>query len=306
MADPFNGILLVDKEEGQTSYSAVRKVKRAMGVRKVGHGGTLDPFATGLLIILLGQGTKLSPFLMSEVKKYYGVARLGVETDTLDATGRVVRSTAVPKISVEQIREKAALLTGEIEQTPPAYSAVKCNGRRAYEMARKGLVPRLGKRKRIVHSFYILDVDLPDIAIEVNCSKGTYVRSLAAEMGRELGTGAHLRSLRRLAIGDFTVENAVKSSLICSIECGHLKARIIPLRHALPLMPEIELDERLARKIRHGYQPAPEELFHGDRVNGTEHRQVKAVKDQELVAILEVGMCNSLNGFGIKLKRVFT
>ena len=183
MGHRIDGILLVNKIKGETSHDVVKKVKAAFGLKncKVGHAGTLDPFATGLLIILLGQGTKLSRFIMSEDKVYRGTMRLGVETDTLDCTGSVVHKVTVSELGIEQIREKARQFVGEIEQLPPVYSAVKYKGTRAYKLARRGEEMSLKKRNVTVYSLRILSVDLPDVTMEVRCSSGTYIRSLAAD-----------------------------------------------------------------------------------------------------------------------------
>jgi tRNA pseudouridine55 synthase len=143
-----DGVLLVDKEEGLSSFDAVRRVRRILGVKKAGHAGTLDPFATGLLVILLGQGTKLSPFLMTGRKRYLATLRLGIETDTLDLTGQVVRTRPVPALGPEEVLEKTHLFLGDVEQVPPSFSAVKHEGRRAYELARQGIFRCLEKKNR--------------------------------------------------------------------------------------------------------------------------------------------------------------
>jgi tRNA pseudouridine55 synthase len=244
-----DGILLLDKDEGESSFSAVRKVRKRLAAGKAGHAGTLDPFATGLLVILLGQGTKLFPYLAAEDKEYRATLHLGVETDTLDLTGRVVHTAPVPDLEPGFIREKAKELEGEIEQSPPAYSAVHHEGKRAYELARKGVPLELEKRKVRVHRMDVVSVDLPEVSLIVRCSKGTYVRSLAAEMGRRLGPGAHLKALRRISSGPFRVENAVS---LGSPE--ELSSRIISLRDALPHLTEVVVESETARRIAQGIQ----------------------------------------------------
>jgi len=309
MEYPIDGILLVDKEEGETSYSVVRSVKSAFGglkVQKVGHAGTLDPFATGLLIILLGQGTKLSRFIMSEGKVYTATLRLGVETDTLDPTGRQVRTSAVPDLSLGYIQEKARIFVGDIEQVPPIYSAIKYKGERAYKLARRGLKPDLKKRKVTIGSIRILSVDLPDVTMEVRCSSGTYVRSLAAALGKELGPGGHLKSLRRSASGSFEARNALSSKEISAK--GNRKIfrdKVIPLRDAVPGMPEVEVDRFLAEKVRHGYQPALEGLTEEFNLAGRVGGHVKIVVDDRLVAIVELIKTRRVGHSKIKIERVF-
>ena len=168
-----DGIILIDKREGETSSDVVRKVKRALGVRKVGHAGTLDPFATGLLIILLGEGTKLSRYVMAGEKRYRARLTLGIETDTFDLTGQVVQTRTVPALTPEWVQQTALQFVGEIEQVPPAFSAVKHEGTRAYKLARKGIEFDLPRRKVAIRSITISDLGLPDLTMEVTCSSGT-------------------------------------------------------------------------------------------------------------------------------------
>ncbi len=310
MGHQIDGILLIDKTEGETSHDVVKKVKTALGLKgcKVGHAGTLDPFATGLLIILLGQGTKLSRFIMSQKKVYSGTMRLGVETDTLDCTGSVVRTGTVPDLAIEQIREKARQFVGEIEQSPPVFSAVKYKGTRAYKLARRGEEISLKKKNVTVYSFRIYSVDLPDVTMEVRCSSGTYIRSLAADLGKGLGPGGHLTSLRRLASGNFKSEDALDSGELLSKDrelFSVLRDKVIPLRAALPGMQEIEVGDLLAKKIRHGYQPVLGD-FAGERdMTGFEDGNVKLVRDGELVAIMKSNKSGGVDHEKIRIERVF-
>ena len=303
-----DGILLIDKIEGETSIGVVKKVRRLMKVGKVGHAGTLDPFASGLLIILLGRGTKLSRFIMSENKIYLATIRLGVETDTLDHTGRVVSISDVPEINQEYIQERAQGFVGEdIEQVPPSYSAVKYRGKRAYKLARSGFQIDLHKRKVTVHSIRILSVKLPDVAMEVRCSGGTYIRSLAADLGRSLGTGGHLRSLRRLASGSFEVQHALSSREISTkLDRSIFGEKVIPLRAALPSMHEIEVEELLAEKVRHGYQPTREELTISPNVTGIENGHIKLVRRGHLVAIAKILKSEGGGHNEVRIERVFS
>ena len=300
---------MIDKCEGETSYDVVRKVKSAFGgsrLQKVGHAGTLDPFATGLLIILLGQGTKLSPFIMSGKKVYLATMGLGVETDTLDSTGRVIRTGVVPEMRPEYIQDKARGFVGDIEQLPPVYSAVKYKGVRAYKLARRGIEMDLQKRKVTVYSLRILSVDLPDITMEVKCSSGTYIRSLAADLGRELGPGGYLKSLRRLASGPFEAQNALSSREIPAKQSLELlKDRVISLKDALPDRREIEVGDPLARRIRDGYQPAWEELADGSDMTGREDEYIKLVRRCELVAIVRPNGNKGVGHGRVKIERVF-
>ncbi len=310
MGNATDGILLIDKHEGETSYGVVRKVKSVLGkskTPKVGHAGTLDPFASGLLIILVGQGTKLSSFVMSEKKVYQAIVRLGVETDTLDPTGQVIKKRKVPRIKPAFIREKAGMFVGEIQQTPPAFSAVRYKGTRAYKLARKGIEINLKKRKVTVFSLGIISIDLPDISIEVTCSSGTYIRSLAYDLGREIGTGAHLKSLRRKASGSFEASNALSSREIS--RKGNdlfLQKKIIPLRDALPGMGEIKINRTITGKVRNGYRPGWEEIAGDSRSAGRVNEYIKLVSGDELVAIIRGKNSGGVGHGEVRIERVFT
>jgi len=303
-----DGILLIDKHEGESSYGVVKKVRSAFGkskALKVGHAGTLDPFASGLLIILVGQGTKLSSFIMSEKKVYQGTVRLGIETDTLDLTGQVIRESEVPYIKSAQITKKAQKFVGEIGQSPPAFSAIRYKGTRAYKLARKGVQMDLKRRKVTVFSFRILSVHLPEIDIEVSCSGGTYIRSLAYDLGRELGTGAHLKSLRRLASGTFEVHSALSSKNISAKANDSLQKEVISLREALPAMAEIELDSALTGKVRNGYRPCWKEIAGGLRSADSQDEYIKLVRGDELVAIIKAKDNEGVRYGEVRIERVF-
>jgi tRNA pseudouridine55 synthase len=279
-----DGVLIVDKEEGETSFSVVRKVKKLLGIGKVGHAGTLDPFATGLLLVLVGQGTKLSPYLMAGEKTYLGTLTLGSETDTLDRTGRITEVKPVPNLDPDLVRERAKAFVGVSEQTPPSFSALKVQGKRAYSLARKGLPVTLEKRRVMIKEWTVLSLELPDVVFRVVCSSGTYVRSLAADLGRDLGVGAHLKTLRRLASGPYRVEGALRSGdLGTGLSEETVREKIIPLRHALPHLTEVEVDERTALQVRRGYQPGWEEI---GRTAPFPQEIVKLVNGPDLVALV--------------------
>ncbi|MCP4575884.1 MAG: tRNA pseudouridine(55) synthase TruB [Deltaproteobacteria bacterium] len=263
MKHPDDGILLVDKAEGETSHGVVKKVRSVLrrGKRyKVGHAGTLDPFATGLLVVLLGQGTKLSRFIMAGEKEYLAGLELGVETDTLDPTGTVTAIRDVPKLSLCHIQETAKRYEGRIRQTPPAYSAVKHQGLRAYTLARKGMAVNLKERTVTVHSISIVSVDLPHITMRIRCGSGTYIRSLAADLARDLGSVGRLLTLRRLKSGTFDVKDAISSEDILPEALVSILEKGMPLPKALPGMGEIDINIMLAEKVRQGYQPCWNEL----------------------------------------------
>jgi tRNA pseudouridine55 synthase len=277
-----DGVLVIDKEEGETSFSVVRKVKKILRGSKAGHSGTLDPFATGLLLVLVGQGTKLSSYLMAGDKTYLGTLTLGIETDTLDRTGRITAIKPVPKLDADLFRERARAFVGETEQTPPSFSALKVEGQRAYALARKGFPVSLEKRRVRIMELTLLSWDLPDVAFRVVCSSGTYVRTLAADLGRELGPGAHLKTLRRTAIGPYGVEDALRSGDL-GVGTEGVETRIIPLRDALPHFTDVEVDASIAFQVRKGYQPAWEEL--GMRAPFPQG-ELKLVSGPDLVALV--------------------
>ncbi|OPX39853.1 MAG: tRNA pseudouridine(55) synthase TruB [Desulfobacteraceae bacterium 4484_190.1] len=304
-----DGILLIDKAVGETSHSIVKKVRAVFGGlknKKVGHAGTLDPFATGLLVILLGQGTRLSSYIMSQNKQYLATMTLGIETDTLDSTGKVLRTTIVPNLKKDEIRKNIQDFVGDIEQTPPAYSAVKLKGTPAYKMARKGIEVELKKRMITISFIRIISINLPDITMEIGCSKGTYIRSLAADIGRRLGPGGYLKSLRRLSCGDFGIEQAVSSKEISETWMFSTGLnRIISLKEALPFMDEIEIGEFLAEKIKHGYQPVNDELFLGAYKKHFKDGHIKLIRNDKLVAVIEVTEGKGGKHDKLKIARVF-
>ncbi len=224
-----DGVLLVDKPSGPTSHDIVDCIRRHFGIRKVGHGGTLDPLATGLLIILLGRGTKLSESLMGFDKTYEGVLRLGIATDTQDADGQVVSESDPSGVTREALEAQMACRTGDIMQTPPMVSAVKIGGVPLYKLARKGKTVERQARLIHVYSFRLLDFSPPRASFDLRCTKGTYVRTLCAEIGETLGCGAHLESLRRTHIGALDVRHAHSLEALLERSPSDLPDLIIPL-----------------------------------------------------------------------------
>lgn len=190
----------------------MKKVRSVLRVRKVGHAGSLDPFATGVLLICTGRGTKLVSQLMELDKEYIGEIELGTVTDTLDVTGQVVEHHEVPEYSVEEIQNVCQRFVGEILQVPPAYSALKVQGKRLYKQAREGKTIEVAPRPVKVYGLEVLRYSSPLITVRVTCSKGTYIRALARDMGQALGCGAYLRALTRTRVGDFRIENALEVS----------------------------------------------------------------------------------------------
>jgi tRNA pseudouridine55 synthase len=237
-----SGLLLIDKPAGITSHDAVDRVRRTRGIRKVGHAGTLDPSATGLLLIGVGRATRLLRFLGDLPKVYEGTGVLGVETTTLDAEGEVIREAPV-EVSESELREAMTSFMGRIEQVPPAYSAVKVGGEKLYRAARAGRTVEAGPRSVEVFAFDLTNFDSPRFDFRVRCSGGTYVRSLVTDVGARLGCGAHLERLRRTSIGPFSVENALSPDN---------PGPLLPLERAVDHLPSLTLEEEEARAAVHG------------------------------------------------------
>ena len=225
----LDGVLLVDKAPGMTSHDVVAIVRRRLNTKKVGHCGTLDPLATGLLIIVLGRGTKIQDLLMAEDKEYVGTMMFGVITDSQDADGQIVETREVPAYSREQVEAAFAKFQGDFYQTPPMVSAIKKEGVPLYKLARQGKT--VEREPRFVHVYgqEIKAVRLPEVDFRVVCSKGFYVRTYAFDIGNELGCGAHLRQLRRTKSGKFTLEHAVTVQDIQTLDPGQIRERILSL-----------------------------------------------------------------------------
>lgn len=226
--DALDGALLIDKPSGPTSHDVVATIRRTFQLEKVGHAGTLDPAATGLLIILLGRGTKLSERLMSTDKVYEGTIKFGETTDSYDADGEITGSLPVPPLTVDELNELAKGFEGDQMQTPPMVSAIKKGGVPLYKLARKGIeVPREPKLIHI-YSFQILTYSEPVASFRVACTKGTYVRSIAHDLGQKIGCGGHLASLRRSASGKFDVAQATPLDAALKLTPAELGKRVIP------------------------------------------------------------------------------
>lgn len=251
-----SGVLVVDKPIGLTSHDVVQIIRRGTGIRRAGHTGTLDPRASGVLVILVGPAVRLSEYVSASDKRYQATIRLGSSTDTYDADGTVVSpEVASDNISEDQFHEILQQFVGEIEQVPPPYSAVKVKGKKAYEMARKGEPVELEPRKINVYSLEVLEWAMPEVVIDVYCSSGTYVRSLANDLGDELGTGAHLIGLRRTKSGRFTLRDAVPlRRLQEAFDAGEWYRYLIPAAEALSDWPLVELDADEVELVRHGHR----------------------------------------------------
>lgn len=247
------GILVVDKEEGWTSHDVVAKIRRLTGVRKVGHTGTLDPMATGVLVLCVGRATRAAEFLAEDDKEYVAEVHLGVETDTLDRLGQVIGERSVPSLSVQDIERVGARFRGRISQVPPMFSAVKQAGRKLYEWAREGrTVARLPKEV-LISKLDVIAYAEPVITLRVTCSKGTYVRSLAHDIGEALGCGAHLSTLRRTRCGRFRHAEALTVGHIEAYRrAGRLTEKMTSIYDALDRFPSVCLSMQDEGRFRHG------------------------------------------------------
>ena len=284
-AEPImDGVLLVDKPAGMSSAEVVRRIKAKVKPARVGHLGTLDPFATGLLPILVGQGTKLAPFLEKGDKEYQGTIALGAETDTLDRCGEIVRVAPVPALDRALLAEVAARFIGRIEQVPPVFSAIKRDGVPLYKLARRGgaVEPAPSRTVEII-SLELGLADRSSIRFNVVCSPGTYVRSLARDLGIALGGAAHLAELRRLRGSGFSIADACSlDDALARIESGDSSA-LIGMREALAAMVEVSVDESVRKRLFNGDWAAL------DGVRAVDSGPFKVVCDRDLVAIAELG-----------------
>jgi tRNA pseudouridine55 synthase len=226
--EALDGALLIDKPAGPTSHDVVDEIRREFGIKKVGHCGTLDPNATGLLIIVLGRGTKLSERLMADDKVYEGMIKFGEATDSYDADGELTGSLPVPPFTLDELNEAAGEFIGDIMQTPPMVSAIKKDGVPLYKLARKGVEVQREPRLIHIYNFRFTEYQEPIGRFRLACTKGTYVRSVAHELGQKLGCGAHLATLRRVTSGKFDVAQATPLDDVLRLSAVELEKRVIP------------------------------------------------------------------------------
>ena len=222
----MDGILIVDKPQGMTSHDVVDFIRKKFGLKKVGHAGTLDPMATGVLVMLLGKCTKSSNSFLNDDKEYEATMTLGATSDTLDAWGKIEPHSGYGEIRGKDIKDTFAKFLGPIEQTPPSYSAVKFKGKKLYELARKGITVKVEPRRVIIKSLEISKIDKNEISFKVTCSKGTYVRQLSSDIGSALGCGAYLSKLCRTRSGNFRIDEAVKIEELKGFDEVSLKNRL--------------------------------------------------------------------------------
>jgi len=258
----MDGILAIDKPAGLTSHDVVVQVRRLTEIRKVGHTGTLDPFATGVLLLCVGTATRLSAFLSKEEKEYVGRLRLGLETDTLDATGRVVKCLPVPPIDRSAVEKILSKMRGSIPQQIPLFSAAKREGIPMYRRAHRGETSgEPGKKQVFIHQLELLGMELPYLDLRVVCSSGTYIRMLAADIGRALGCCAHMSVLRRIRCGALGLDCSITMEQMKAEDAAHrLESHIIPIAQALPSIPSVKVDKYDSVRIRSGQALHQEEF----------------------------------------------
>ena len=248
----MHGILNVNKPMGMSSHAVVHTIRKTGNIARVGHAGTLDPMATGVLLVCVGQGVRVSEYLIDHDKKYRARVRLGIETDTYDATGKIVAQREVD-IARAQIVDALNSFVGEIAQMPPAFSAIKKDGVPHYKLARRGVDVQVESRAVKIFSIELRDATLPEVEFDVHCSKGTYIRSLAHDLGEKLGCGAHLTALTRTMVGQFSLDDSVTlDALREAFAGGYAERHLIPMDDALLNFEAIVIDPQTATSIQQG------------------------------------------------------
>lgn len=295
----INGFLVVNKDVGMTSHSVVSRVRRLTAQKKAGHTGTLDPFATGVLPVALGDATKYIQFLDESLKEYQAVMRLGATTDTQDCEGKVLEQRDWQHLTPELICRVAGLFTGDLLQIPPMYSAIKQDGVPLYRIARQGGEVERAPRNIFIHSLVVDNIALPDVTFTVRCSRGTYVRTLAHDIGDRLGCGAHLVSLSRISSGSFSIESALTLAMLEEVITeGHLDDYLIPAHQLLSHLDGIELNESSAKRLTFGIAPGPDAVTRGAWPD--DGKRVLLQRDGVILAVAEGTATES-----VRLLRVF-
>jgi len=251
----LDGALVMDKPRGKTSHDVVDAVRRIVGFRQIGHLGTLDPLATGVLVLLLGKATRLAQFYIGRRKRYTATIRFGYPTDTYDSIGTATGPDAAPILDRAEIEKLAAAMTGRFAQTPPPFSAKKIQGKAAYELARKNKPVELKPVEIEVYEFRVTEIEGPRAKVAIECASGTYIRSIAHDLGQKLGCGAHLEEIARTAVGEFTLDQAVTVEALHAAaqqSAEKLSSYVLPLELLLPELPRLNVLPIVERQIRHG------------------------------------------------------
>ncbi len=247
-----HGIILLDKRLGVSSNKALQEVRRLFNANKAGHTGSLDPLATGLLPLCFGEATKVSALMLDDDKRYQVTMKLGVMTDTGDAEGQVIETKPVPELSIDQIQCSLEKFIGLQAQVPPMYSALKLNGKKLYELAREGITVERAPRQITIYELHLLEATFDTLTLDVACSKGTYIRSLAEDIGHDLGCGATVTALRRSQAGQFLLENAKTIEQLSALTNDELQANLMACDKPLEKLPALHLSEQQAKAISYG------------------------------------------------------
>ncbi|WP_347710782.1 tRNA pseudouridine(55) synthase TruB [Geotalea sp. SG265] len=303
----MDGFIVVDKPAGVTSHDMVGMVRRLARQKKVGHTGTLDPFATGVLPVALGEGTKAIPFLDEGVKEYQAVMVLGSATDTQDCTGVIIRSADWSGITEQAVRDACQGMLGRQNQLPPMFSALKRNGVPLYKLARQGTEVEREAREIEIFSLVIDRISLPQVAFTVRCSRGTYVRTLAHDMGERLGCGAHLVQLRRTRSGPFTIDDAATPELLQKrFEDGAIAAGLVSPHGGLSHLPDLILSETGAARVIRGIAPVSGDFLHQPDEWPADGQLVRLSVRENLMAVAEAFILPEKGGqLSFRLCRVF-
>jgi tRNA pseudouridine55 synthase len=280
----LSGFFVIDKQPGVSSHDIVSMVRRAIGQKKVGHTGTLDPFATGVLPVAVGEGTKAIQFLDESVKEYRAVLRLGICTDTQDLTGQVLVERETSMLRAEELERAAERFIGKISQLPPMFSALKRDGVPLYKLARKGVEVEREPREIEIHSLSFDWIRLPEACFTVRCSRGTYVRTLACDIGEALGCGAHLLELRRTSSGLFSEADAVRVDALAA--AADVTALLLPPDQALKHLKALALNDSGGRKVGNGVVPSPDE-FVDELPELVPGEQVRLYRDGKFLAVAQ-------------------
>ena len=260
----LHGVLLLDKPIGLTSNTAVQRVRHLLCAHKAGHTGSLDPLASGVLPICLGEATKLAGYLLDTDKRYRTTIRLGSTTDTADATGHVIATAPIPPLDTALLESVLDGFRGTIDQVPPMYSALKQGGVRLYELARRGIEVERQSRRLDIHELRLVGFTDERVELDVHCSKGTYIRVLAEDIGRALGCGAHLEMLRRTAVGPWTLSQACPLPELEAVTPADRLSRVAPMDRLVPDLPRVDCNDPLRARLQHGQaMAAPAELADG-------------------------------------------
>ncbi|MDH4185559.1 MAG: tRNA pseudouridine(55) synthase TruB [Nitrospira sp.] len=303
-----DGVLIIKKEAGWTSHDVVAKVRHLLGGVKVGHAGTLDPAATGVLPLLIGRGTRIAEYLVEWDKEYRAVLRLGEATDTQDATGAVLSCRPTDQVTAAAIYKAVDRFRGPIEQVPPMYSAVKIGGIPLYKSARAGKTIDRAARTIVVHDLEVLAIEGRDVTLRIACSKGTYIRTLCADIGEVLGVGGHMLSLERTRVGPLTVERALTiDEAVTHHALGRLGDDLLSLDQALAQLAIAVVDASTADRVRHGAPVPAARIIHwsGAVKSGRSPGTVVRIHDTDGM-LVAIGKCPEVTGGALKIEKVLS